>query len=69
MSADEFRAALEQLGVSQIRWARLVGAEKGTVNRWANGLSQVPGSVHVLLAILLETDLTIEDLEQIMVPA
>lgn len=49
MSADEFRAALAGLGMSQARLARILGMEKTAPNRWATGHVPVPRAVELLL--------------------
>lgn len=42
MTADEFRASLKALGISQ-RWlAGRLGVNTATVNRWAQGTLPVP---------------------------
>lgn len=66
MSADEFRAALEALGITQMRLVRLLRSNKGTVNRWAQDSVEVPTAVAILLVVLLRTDLTIDDVEDMM---
>ena len=48
MTAAEFRAALEDLGMRQVDLIRVLGQlsgrpfDKGTVNRWATGRRKVP---------------------------
>ena len=53
MSADEFRAAIAALGISQQGFAKLVGASPRTGQKWGLGEARVPGSVAVLLRLLL----------------
>lgn len=37
MSPEEIKAIRESLGITQERFAHLLGATCGTVNRWENG--------------------------------
>ena len=59
MTADEFRAALALLGLSQSAFARLLvelgdaaGDKERTVQRWATGQQDIPGPIMVLLKVL-----------------
>lgn len=49
MTADEYRAALAALGLSQARLGRILGLDKSTPNRWAMGTGEVPSAVVLLL--------------------
>ncbi len=42
MTADEFRAALKELGMSQTELRVRLGLNKSTVNRWAQAQLDVP---------------------------
>lgn len=42
MTAEEFRAALKELGMSQSILVRHLGVNKSTVNRWAQDQLAVP---------------------------
>ena len=53
MTADEFRAALDSLGFTQEGFAARVGASGRTGRKWALGETRVPGSVAVLLRLLV----------------
>jgi transcriptional regulator with XRE-family HTH domain len=53
MTDVEYRAALETIGISQQGFARLVGASPRTGQKWALGEARVPGSVALLLKLLL----------------
>lgn len=63
MTAAEYRAALDALGLSQARLGRLFGVDKNTPNRWAMGAVAVPGAVALILRAMLAGLLTIEALE------
>ena len=60
MTADEFRAALSDLGETQASFARLLatlgdtaGDKVRTVQRWAVGDRDIPGPITALLTLLL----------------
>ena len=52
MNADQFRAALADLALSQAGFARLVMVDARTVRRWCDGTRAVPGPVVALLGFM-----------------
>jgi DNA-binding transcriptional regulator YiaG len=52
MTADEFRAALDGLGLSQVAAAQALEVDARTVRRWALGEREVPGPVRVALRLM-----------------
>ena len=48
----EFRAALTDLSLSQVGFARIARVDPRTVRKWAAGERAVPGPVVVLLELL-----------------
>jgi DNA-binding transcriptional regulator YiaG len=54
MTAEQFRAALAALGMTQAAFARLALVDARTVRRWALGERDVPGPVIALLRLLGE---------------
>jgi DNA-binding transcriptional regulator YiaG len=42
MTADQFRTAIDKLGLSQAAAARLLGVGEKIVHRWANGECDIP---------------------------
>ena len=60
MTADEYRAAIEALGLTQVAAGRLVGATDRASRRWAGG-GEIPGSVAILLRLLLSKRIAISD--------
>ena len=50
MTAPEFRAALDRLGLTQTGAARLLGVDARTARRWALGEREVPEPARRLLA-------------------
>lgn len=63
MTANQFRAAIDKLGLSQVGAARLVGADPRTGRRWALDERPVPDCVAILLRLLLAKKITIKDVE------
>lgn len=53
MGAPEYRDAIAALGYSQQAFATLVGASPRTGQKWALGESRVPGSVALLIRLLM----------------
>jgi len=61
MTANQYRAALAKLDLTQVGAARLFGVNDVTSRRWAkNG---VTGTVAILLRLLLAKKITIADIE------
>ena len=52
MDPEQFRAALEGLGLSQTGFARWIGQNPRTVRRWALGEAVVPRHIVVIIALL-----------------
>jgi hypothetical protein len=52
MTPDQFRAALADLGLSQVGFARLALVDARTVRRWCDGTRAVPGPVVALLGMM-----------------
>ena len=52
MTPSELRAALADLGLSQVGFARLARVDPRTVRKWVSGDSAVPGPVIVLIELL-----------------
>ena len=57
MTAAQFRAELEALGLRQVDFVRLLGilsgqeGDAGTINRWAKGRRAIPPTVTAILAL------------------
>lgn len=62
MTANQFRAALDRLGLSQAAAASLVGADPRTGRRWALGERTVPACVAILLRLLIAGKITVTDI-------
>ena len=63
MTANQFRTALDRLGLSQLGAARLFNANDRTVRRWALGERSVPDGVAILLRLLVAKKITVADVE------
>ena len=61
MTANQFRAALARLELSQLGAARLFGVGERSPRRWASGDADVPPPVAILLNLLLENKITKAD--------
>lgn len=53
MNADEYRSALEQLGMTQSSAARLFWVNARTGRRWALGEQPVPRAVAIALKLMI----------------
>ena len=60
MTANQYRAALSRLGLTQVAAARLFGVNAATSRRWAAG--GVSGATVILLRLLLAGKITPDDI-------
>lgn len=65
MTAKQYQAAIDRLGLSQLGAARLFGADGRTSRRWASGERSVPETVAILLRLLLAGKITAADIEKV----
>jgi len=49
MTGAQFKAALCELGYSQTEFARCIGVDRGTVNRWTRSDAPVPPYAEVIV--------------------
>lgn len=66
MTPDQYRAAIEQLGLSQIAAAKLLGVDERTSRRWANGERDVPAPAVRFLQYLIATGKIGEDAMKVL---
>jgi DNA-binding transcriptional regulator YiaG len=66
MTADEYRTAIETLGLSQIEAARLLGVDARTSRRWASGQREVPPPAMRFLRYLIATKKTGEQAMRVL---
>lgn len=55
MTPDEYRSAIEALGLSQVAAAKLLGVDDRTSRRWASGERDIPGPAARFLRYLIAT--------------
>ncbi len=63
MTANQFRAALDKIGISQLGAARLFQTGERTPRRWASGEAAVPPPVAIMLRLLIAGKITTKDIE------
>jgi hypothetical protein len=63
MTAKQYRAALDRLGLSQKGAARLFGADPRTSRRWALDEAAIPETVAMILRYLINTGTSPDDFE------
>ena len=61
MTAKQFQAAIDRLGLPQVGAAKLVGADPRTARRWALGERSVPEPVAIILRLMLAGKITAGD--------
>lgn len=61
MTANQYRAALAKLDLTQVGAARLLGVNEATSRRWAR--YGVTGTASVVLRLLASGKITIKDIE------
>jgi DNA-binding transcriptional regulator YiaG len=64
MTKNQFTAALEALGFTDLSFAATIKVNDRTVRRWIYGESVVPTAVAMLLNLMLKTNSTAEDLKK-----
>ncbi len=63
MTANQYRAVLRRLGLTQVGAARLLGVNEATSRRWAR--YGVTGTAELLLRLLAAGKITVEDIEAV----
>ena len=63
MTANQIRAALDQLGLTQVAAAQLFGVEARSVRRWVSGNSPVPDAVAIVLRLVVAGKIALDDVE------
>lgn len=63
MTANQYRAALRRLDLSQVGAARLFGADARTSRYWASGDRGIPHCVGIVLKLLVAGKITIADVD------
>lgn len=65
MSSQQYRDALEKLGLTQVGAGELLRVGPRTSRRWALDEARVPGPVAILLRLLLKKRIKLEDIEKV----
>lgn len=63
MTANQFRAALDRLELTQTSAAKILDANDRTVRRWASDERSVPVQVGILLRLMVSGKITPADVE------
>lgn len=58
MTGDQYRWAIEQLGMTQVGSSNFLEVDDSTVRRWISGRRPVPAAVSMLLYTMLKLELT-----------
>jgi len=66
MNADQFRAAIKKLELSQTAAARLLGVNDNTLHQWANSECDIPAPAVRFLHYLIATRKTGEQATEIL---
>jgi DNA-binding transcriptional regulator YiaG len=66
MTADQFRTAINKLGLSPLAAARLLGVDDRTSRQWANGEHDIPAPAVRFLQYLIATGKTGEEAMKIL---
>jgi DNA-binding transcriptional regulator YiaG len=66
MTPNQYRAAIETLGLSQVAAAKLLGVDARTSRRWASGERDVPPPAERFLRYLIATGKTGEKAMQVL---
>jgi len=65
MTAKQFQAAIDRLGLSQVGAARLFGSDPRTARRWSIGERSVPEPVAIILRLMIAGKITADDITSI----
>lgn len=63
MTANQYRAALAKLGLSQREAGRLLEVDERTSRRWALDERAIPQMAAILLRLLVAGKVTVKDIE------
>ena len=63
MTANQYRAAIERLGLSQRKAGAFLGVDERQSRRWAAGDAGIPESVAKLLRLMIRLEIATEDVK------
>jgi DNA-binding transcriptional regulator YiaG len=61
MTTNQYAEAIERLGLSQRGAGRFLGVDERTSRKWIAGDARIPNSVAKLLRLMIERELTPDD--------
>jgi DNA-binding transcriptional regulator YiaG len=61
MTPNQYAEAIERLGLSQRGAGRFLGVDERTSRKWIAGDARIPNSVAKLLRLMIERELTPDD--------
>jgi DNA-binding transcriptional regulator YiaG len=64
MTPEQYRRAIDKLGLSQVRAARFLGIGDTAGQGWARGDTAIPHAVELLLKVMLKHDIAPGDLDR-----
>ena len=64
MTADEYKAAIEAVGLQLQDMAPLLNEGRRTITRHANGEARIPGATTILLRLLNKRRITLKQIMQ-----
>jgi hypothetical protein len=64
MTPKQYRAAIDYLGLSQVRAGKFLGVTGRASQRWALGESRVPEAVAILLRLMISLELSPEEVQE-----
>jgi DNA-binding transcriptional regulator YiaG len=66
MTEAAYRAAIAQVGLTQVAASDFFETARRTSPRWAQGQARIPGAVKKLLAVMISEGLLPEDVDKIV---
>lgn len=63
MTPKQYRAAIDRLGLSQVKAAAFLGVSPRQSRRWALGEGEIPKAEATLLRVMIKYNIKPEDLE------
>jgi DNA-binding transcriptional regulator YiaG len=65
MTKNQYRRAIDVLGLSQVKASTFFGVSRKTSPRWARGEAPIPGAVAKLLRVMIHHDLSPEEVDKL----
>jgi DNA-binding transcriptional regulator YdaS (Cro superfamily) len=64
MTSAELRAILDQLHITQLAAARLLGHHRRSMEHWVRGDRQIPPTLAIVLRLLVVGRIAVDDIER-----